>query len=188
MAGVQEEGHQPPLGWRTTLDGGVLQEPGRRGGCLRQPPPRCRARVRSPWRPPRPKAWWTPECARARQAHHQAEHNLRANVGDPAAAAALQAAREAATNTYHQAKRTSWRNYAAALNPRIPTSQVWGTIRGLDGCGRECLPDTPVSASDNQGQPRGAPALTDRGKANLAVDHYAAVSRTTIPREATGPP
>ena len=131
---------------------------------------------------PRPKGWWTPECQQARQRHHEAEAHLRAHINDPDASAALLAAREAATNSYHAAKQQTWRNFAATLNPRTPASAVWRTIRTLDGRGRERLPDTPVSAHV-QGVPQGRPALSDKAKADLAVNTFAAASRVSIPRE-----
>ena len=71
---------------------------------------------------PRPKRWWTPECAQAREAHHGAQDHLRANRNDPAAMEAARAAREAATTTYHKAKRESWRSYTSSLSTRSPSS------------------------------------------------------------------
>ena len=131
---------------------------------------------------PRPKGWWSADCARARDAFRTAHNHLRRNRNDPAAVAACREARVTATSTFHQAKRESWRGFLSTLDTRSPSTEVWPTIRSLDGRGREGLPDCPVSAFDAQGRPVGSPAHEDRAKANLAIDSFAAASRTSIPR------
>ena len=75
--------------------------------------------------------------------------------------------------TVHESKRESWRTFASTLSSRKPGTEVWNTLKGLDGRARKQLPRTPIIQGTKV-------AKTNREKANMAMATYAAVRRVLV--------
>ena len=124
---------------------------------------------------PRPKSWWSDRCRAAKTDLRRAEAHLEQHPGDPEAVRQRRTTRETAGRTFLEEKERAWQQFAATLDTSTPTSKVWEVVRSLDGRGRSTPPDTPLESGAKV-------AYSDRGKANVAMETYASVSRVAISR------
>ena len=70
-------------------------------------------------------------------------------------------------------KREFWRTFASTLSSRTPGTEVWNTLKGLDGQARKQLTLTPTIQGSRV-------AKTNIEKANMAMATYAAVRRVLV--------
>ena len=122
------------------------------------------------------KAWWTPECTRAHDELVRAASEAQRNPG-PDSSEAYGEARRQADRVYAAERERTWRGFVEGeLSGNVVTSRMWAVMRGMEGRGRKPLPDKPII--DDRGRPR----VSDKEKANLAVDAYVETSWVMVDR------
>ena len=124
------------------------------------------------------KPWWTPECETAKRKMNRCENEVHKHPGDVQLQERAKEAVIAFRKVVENSKRQSWRDFAAELSPRDPTSRVWNVIREMDGRGKQRLPNTPIYED-------GKNLSSDMEKASFACRSYAATSRYLVRREDT---
>ena len=129
-------------------------------------------------RRPFPKWWWSNECTCAVEERRR-YRRIAARTRDPADCERWREARRQACKTIAAARQNAWKDYASKLNMRSDSSAVWRTIRSLDGRTSQGTNYKPMKRGRKL-------CSTDKEKAKLFVDTYAAVSRVPCAPEDQG--
>ena len=122
------------------------------------------------------KPWWTEACTKAKKECSQALRYIKRDPCSSSLVQAYQSARKKLDTTIQTEKAKCWRSFAAELRPSTPSTNVWKTLRAMDGRSKADVKNQPIEND------AGKIFTTDMDKANGMTKEYASVSHAKIDR------
>ena len=99
-----------------------------------------------------PKPWWNADCDQARSSYREKFNQWKLYPSDETATQRNRAKKKL-DEVIRDGKSKAWKEYASTLDPRVPTTKVWSTLKGFDGRKKQPLPETAISEGSKVQKP-----------------------------------